>query len=244
MAFIWKPSDLLWGQTWNPWRHWSLRFPHVKWHCLWFIIWGGRCVDLAPHAPMIISGSEPIEEPCQVPLQTYLYKPGESLYMGLKDSPRKTRIAWQSHSPPKHDELRARVKYFCNINNLGILSFLALFTLGEVGVQWLRLRNSRSKIYGACLRCFVKCFLRPRCPGNPEIPVEPRKPISLKNLPSGNHSSASTFRSLGWSLLNSLLKALAHELTSGPMHRACEGFGVRECLYTWHSWALLFLHVG
>lgn len=167
---------------------------------------------------MIISGLEPIEEPCQVQLQIYLYKPGEPLYLGLKDSPRKTHIAWQSHSPPKHDELRASVKYFCNINNWGILSFLA-----EVGVQWLHLRNSRSKIYGACLGCFMKCFLRPRCPGNPEIPNEARKPISLNNLPSGNNSSATTFQSPGWPLSSALLKALVHELTSGPMHRALLG---------------------
>lgn len=184
---------------------------------------------------MIISGLEPIEEPCQVQLQIYLYKPGEPLYLGLKDSPRKTHIAWQSHSPPKHDELRASVNYFCNINNWGILSFLA-----EVGVQWLHLRNSRSKIYGACLGCFMKCFLRPRCPGNPEIPNEARKPISLNNLPSGNNSSATTFKVQDGRSPVHFSKPWCMNWPLGPCTGHCEGFGVREYLYTWHS----FLHVG
>lgn len=69
---------------------------------------------------------------------------------------------------------------FCDANNLDIFEFSCTIYSRGKKEQWLHLRNSRSKIYGAHLWCFMKCFLRPCCLGNPEIQLKSERPLNWR----------------------------------------------------------------
>ena len=64
--------------------------------------------------------------------------------------------------------------WYVNFNFLLVSYYIFTLLKKKAGIEF---EESRSKIYETYLRCFMKYFLRLCCPGNPEVPIEIRKPI-------------------------------------------------------------------
>lgn len=108
--------------------------------------------------------------------------------------------------------------------------FLVLFTLKKEKKkkQQLHLKNSRSKIYGTCLWCFMKYFPGLCCPGNVRIQLKSESPFSWRISPQGTINLQPLFKDCDGLSSVRLANALLNELTSGSTQRAL--FEVREHL--------------